>query len=181
MITILTAGQVWAIDFEPIVTLAQPFFTLGIWVVAKFSSLTSTSDFPCEWCCIIIIVNHHHHRHHHHHHPPPPPHHHHHHQSRATQPTVHAGCFSVSVIHRTLTWTTGSLKCTQMLMHAIAHGGVRTPLESVQWKWSLGERSLATLRNRTCVGDVRVRHSANWATSPPHVRKIYSSELYHVH
>ena len=26
-------------------------------------------------------------------------------QSRATQPTVHAGCFSVSIIHRTLTWT----------------------------------------------------------------------------
>ena len=30
-------------------------------------------------------------------------------QSRAAQPTVHAGCFSVSIIHRTLTWTTGSL------------------------------------------------------------------------
>ena len=35
-------------------------------------------------------------------------------QSRATQPTVHAGCFSVSIIHRTLTWTTGSLMCAQM-------------------------------------------------------------------
>ena len=29
-------------------------------------------------------------------------------QSRATQPTVHAGCFSVSIIHRALTWTRGS-------------------------------------------------------------------------
>ena len=29
-------------------------------------------------------------------------------QIRATQPTVHAGRFSVSIIHRTLTWTTGS-------------------------------------------------------------------------
>ena len=48
-------------------------------------------------------------------------------QSRATKPTVHAGCFSVSIIHRTLTWTTGSLMYTQMLMHVIAHGGVRTP------------------------------------------------------
>ena len=47
--------------------------------------------------------------------------------SRATQPTVHAGCFSVSIIHRTLTWLKGSLTCAQMLMHAIAHGGVRTP------------------------------------------------------
>ena len=32
-------------------------------------------------------------------------------QSRATQPTVHAGCFSFSTIQRTLTWTTGSLTC----------------------------------------------------------------------
>ena len=48
-------------------------------------------------------------------------------QSRATQVTVHGGCFSVSIIHPTLTWTTGSLTCAQMLMLAIAHGGVRTP------------------------------------------------------
>ena len=48
-------------------------------------------------------------------------------QSRATQPTVRAGCFSVSTIHRTLTRTKGSLMSAQMLMHAIAHGGVQTP------------------------------------------------------
>ena len=42
-------------------------------------------------------------------------------QSRATQPSVHAGCFSVSVIHRTLTWTTRSLRCAQTLMHSGAH------------------------------------------------------------
>ena len=48
-------------------------------------------------------------------------------QSRATQPRVHAGCFCVSIIHQTLTWTTGYLTCAQMLMHPIAHGGVRTP------------------------------------------------------
>ena len=46
-------------------------------------------------------------------------------QSRTTQPTVHARCFSVSIIHRNLTWTTVSLTCAQMLMHAIAYGGVR--------------------------------------------------------
>ena len=44
-------------------------------------------------------------------------------QSRATQPRVDAGCFSVSIIRRTLTWTTGSLMCPQMLTHAVAHGG----------------------------------------------------------
>ena len=60
-------------------------------------------------------------------------------QSRATQATVHAGCMSVSIIHRTLTcvhagclsvsiihrtltWTTGSLTCAQMLMYVVAHG-----------------------------------------------------------
>ena len=32
--------------------------------------------------------------------------------------------FSVSIIHRTLTSTTGSLTCAQMSMHAIAHGGL---------------------------------------------------------
>ena len=43
-------------------------------------------------------------------------------QSLATQPTGHAVYFSVSITHRTLTWTTGSLTNAQMLMHAIAHG-----------------------------------------------------------
>ena len=51
--------------------------------------------------------------------------------SHATQPTVHAGYFSVSITHRTLTRTTGSLSCTQMLMHAIAHGGVWARKESL--------------------------------------------------
>ena len=44
-------------------------------------------------------------------------------RSRATEPTAHAGCFSISIIHQTLTWATGYLQCAQMLMYAIAHGG----------------------------------------------------------
>ena len=47
-------------------------------------------------------------------------------QSRATQQAVHAGIFSVSIIHRTPTWTAGSLTCTPMSMYAIVHKGVRT-------------------------------------------------------
>ena len=35
-------------------------------------------------------------------------------QSCATQPTVHAGCFSVSIFLQTLTWTTGSLTYARM-------------------------------------------------------------------
>ena len=89
--------------------------------------------------------------------------------SRATQPTVHAGRLSVSIIHRTLTWTTGSLTCSQMLVHAIAHESVRTPWESLHWKWTLGKKSLAAPGNRTCVSGVTVRRSTNWATSSlPH-------------
>ena len=47
-------------------------------------------------------------------------------QSGATEPKVHAGCFSVSVIHRTLTSTMGSLTFGQMKIYAIAHGDVWT-------------------------------------------------------
>ena len=50
----------------------------------------------------------------------------------ATQSTVHARCFSVSIIHLTLTRTMGSLTCTQMLRHAAAQawGGGDTLTES---------------------------------------------------
>ena len=61
-------------------------------------------------------------------------------QSCATQPTMHGGCFSVSIIHQSLAWTTGSLTCAQMLMHAIAHKGVKTSWESLHWKLTLGEK-----------------------------------------
>ena len=44
--------------------------------------------------------------------------------SHATHPTMHAECFSVFIVHQTLTWSTGSLTCAQMKMHVIAHGGV---------------------------------------------------------
>ena len=47
-------------------------------------------------------------------------------QSHATQPTVHTGCFSVSIIHQTLTWTPVCLTCAQTLMHAVARGCVWT-------------------------------------------------------
>ena len=61
-------------------------------------------------------------------------------QSRATQPTVHAGCFGVSIIHRTLTWTAGSLTCAQMLMHTIAHGGVRSHVRESALKVDSGRK-----------------------------------------
>ena len=74
--------------------------------------------------------------------------------------------FSVSIINRTLTWTTGSLMCAQMFMHAVVHGNVQTPQESLHWKLTLGEKSFATMGNH-CVSGVPVQHSTNLATSAP--------------
>ena len=59
-------------------------------------------------------------------------------QSCATQPTVHAWCFSVSRIHHTLIWTTGSLTCAQMLMHEIAHRGIWTNIRESALKVDCG-------------------------------------------
>ena len=73
---------------------------------------------------------------------------------------VRAGCVCVAIIHRTLTWTTRSLSCAQMLMHATAYGGVRTPKESQHWKLTRGVGgggSLAAPTNRTCVSGMAVR------------------------
>ena len=72
-------------------------------------------------------------------------------QSRATKPTVHAGCFSVSIIHQTLTKTTGSLTCAQMLMHAIAHEGVRTHGRECALKLDSGKKILC------CTGESNLR------------------------
>ena len=83
-------------------------------------------------------------------------------QSRATQPTVHGGWFSVSMIHRTVIWTVYRIsnECTD------AHGH----LKRVHWKLTLAEKSLAVPGNRTCVsGAVPVRCSTNGATFQPTV------------
>ena len=42
--------------------------------------------------------------------------------------------------HRTPTWTMGSLTCAQMLMHAIAHGGVRTHVRESALKVDSGRK-----------------------------------------
>ena len=52
--------------------------------------------------------------------------------------TVHGEYFCVSIIHRTLTWTTGSLTCAHMLTHAIAPGVCghreRVRIERLLWE-----------------------------------------------
>ena len=77
-------------------------------------------------------------------------------ESRATQPTAHAGCFSVSIIHQTLTRTTGSLTCRQMLMHVIAHRDVRPHVREFALKVALGEKLFTALGNQTCLIGITV-------------------------
>ena len=52
--------------------------------------------------------------------------------------------------------TTGSLSCAQMSMQVIAHGGCRTPKESLHWKLTRGRKSLAASGNQTCVSGLVV-------------------------
>ena len=88
-------------------------------------------------------------------------------QSRATYPTVHAGCFSVFIIHQTLTWTTGSLTCTQMLMQAIACGGCTNTRKRVFTECWLGEKKPLPHRGiEPASAAWRSDALTNWATSP---------------
>ena len=82
-------------------------------------------------------------------------------QSRATQPKVHAECFSVSTSHRPLTRTAGSLTCTQMQNACDCTRGCTEQNK----RSALGEKNLAAPGNRTCVGGVPVRCTTNCATS----------------
>ena len=79
---------------------------------------------------------------------------------------VCAGYVCVAIIHWTLTWTTGSLSCAQILMHAIAYRGVWTPKESLHWKLILGRKSLARLGSWTCISCVMVRCSNQLSCIP---------------
>ena len=95
-------------------------------------------------------------------------------QSRATQLTVHAGCFSVSIFHRTLTWTTASSTCAQMLMHAIAHGGVRTHVRESALKVDWEKISLPHRGIEPASAAWRSDALTDWATSPPYGGQIKS-------
>ena len=98
---------------------------------------------------------------------------------------VLAGDVCAAIIHRTLTWTTGSLSCAQISKHATALGGVRTPKECLHWESTLGEKSPAASWNRTCVIGVTVRcpnqliytPSPGWERESARTRKAESSAV----
>ena len=91
-------------------------------------------------------------------------------QSHATQPTVLSGCFSASIIHRV------DYRIFNVHTHVNAcdctRGCTDTVRESLHWKSTLGEKSLAAPGNRTCVSGVAVRCSTSWAISPPSVLPV---------
>ena len=88
-------------------------------------------------------------------------------QSHATQRMVHAGYFSLSIIYRTLTWTTGSLTCAQVLTRGTAHKGVQTYVRESALKMDSGRK----IPCRTRELNLHQRHDGpmlyQWATSPP--------------
>ena len=67
---------------------------------------------------------------------------------------VRAGNVCVAIIHRTLTWTTGSLSCARMLMHTTAHRGVRTHVRESALKVICGRK----IPCRTWGWNLRQRH-----------------------
>ena len=88
---------------------------------------------------------------------------------------VRAGYVCVAIIHRTLTWTTGSLTRAQMLMRALAYRGVRSSNKSLHWKLTLGRKSLAAPGNRTCVSGVTVRCCKRLGDSTTETRIAYDN------
>ena len=94
-------------------------------------------------------------------------------QSRATQPKVRAGCFSVSIIHRTLTWTTGFLTCVHDLfcMHiGYVHSG-GTSVDSLVQRAFLGHRVCTEfwLRGKSPTIGTKTWNSWPVSESPIHV------------
>ena len=83
---------------------------------------------------------------------------------------VHAGSLRVSVIHLTLTWTTGTLACVRDHSYACVHTrGLGTHTASQQNIFDsekLRFFSCATDGIRTSVLWSWVRRSTNWATPP---------------
>ena len=76
-------------------------------------------------------------------------------QRCTTQSTVHAGCFSLHNPPNS-DKTTGALTCAQILMHAIAHGGVQTHVRECALKVDSGRKTPC------CTGELNLRQ---WCAS----------------
>ena len=66
--------------------------------------------------------------------------------------TVHAGCFSVSIIHRNSDMDHRSFSVRTDVNACDCTRGMYGHRKSLHWKLTLGEKSFAAPRNQTCVG-----------------------------
>ena len=80
-------------------------------------------------------------------------------------------CFCVTVIHQTLTWTTGSLMCVREHSYACVYTwglGTSTTSQHNILTWKHSNFSCAPGKVRTCGLWISSRCSTNWATPLPH-------------
>ena len=90
-------------------------------------------------------------------------------QSCATQPGMHLGYFSVSIIH----W---SLICRIFSVHTDVNPcdcthectDIVRNVQCTNVHEVTGRKSLAALGNQICISGMLIRCSTNWATSPTH-------------
>ena len=80
---------------------------------------------------------------------------------------VHAGCICVAIIHWTLTWTTRSLSCAQMIMHTIAHGGVQHRKRVCTESWLWEKNPLPHQGIKSAPAEWQSDVPTNWTTSHP--------------
>ena len=98
--------------------------------------------------------------------------------------SVRAGSFRVSVIHRNLPWTTGSLSCLRHHSCACVPGVGHTDSESAQhfWLGKFHKYFLCSWRDSNlCPLDPIVRRSTNWATPSPCTHVNHGSQMTSVH
>ena len=88
-------------------------------------------------------------------------------QSRATHPMRMLGVLVFPKSTELLTRTTGSLTCTQMLMHAISHRGVRTHVRESALKVDFARKIRCRTGELTLHQRMPVRRSTNWSSYIP--------------
>ena len=86
--------------------------------------------------------------------------------------SVLAGCFRVSIIHQTLTWTIGFLTCVHDHSYACVstHGRLDIPIVSAQHFWLRKTHSLTGFE----LGSLNVECSTSWVTPS---RPIFCSKF----
>ena len=86
--------------------------------------------------------------------------------------TVYAGCFSVSIIRWTLTWTTGSLTCAQMCVFTRGCTDTRKRVCTESWLWEKNPLPHRWIEPASAAW--RSDALTNWATAPPGTGPVFT-------